>query len=103
MTFSSARRATAARAPFPGIPGAHHNRIAQEVREQIVEWRREKYAGFNDHHAASGRAEKDQPWARLKKPACCWAVEHKDGHAEAQPHLSRWPARSRESPCLRQQ
>jgi hypothetical protein len=29
-----------------------------------------------------GRAEKDQPWARLQKPACCWAVEHKDGHAK---------------------
>jgi len=26
------------------------HRLAEEVREQIVEWRRGKYAGFNDHH-----------------------------------------------------
>src|SRR5215470_14361469 len=45
------RRAVAARGVVHGNTGrSPRHRVAEAVREQIVELRRKKYAGFNDQH-----------------------------------------------------
>jgi hypothetical protein len=47
------------------------HRVGGDERREASQHRIEE-VGARSHHAARGRAEEDQPWARLKKPPC-WA------------------------------